>query len=1189
MSKHRQQWPVATPRLSRRDPRSAGRVGLPLLLGVCLLSFVGRPAVAEPVRGPLFGSAPSRSTLGTLPVFSPLRGGVRAAPRWPTVGRAAAPRPGAARPGGAQPRVTAQAVCKKHKHCPDESICVQGRCVAQRCKSDLECPAESFCLAKKKICVRIKRPINIAYLYYRSANRRTTAVLGLYHHKRGVRGYRVMAPLYWNFWNERKDTRVLFPLYWSVRNKKKRTLHAFFLNFHYYKSPRQTEFNIWPILFGTSYGKRGGAFTLIPLFHYGREGKRWSVASALPLPWFAYSRPGKVAWGVLPFTAGVRTRDKSFVWAAPLNFYWRKKSAKHYLFLPLYYGQSDRQLDTRTSVLFPFFYYSRDPQKTKFVSLLATYSRNRSAGWRYFLWTAPPMFFSRDRERDINIVFPLYFGYRNKLRRSSLHMVTPFVWHYRDHRQRNTAVLPLFFYFGDKRTNSYAALLFPLFYRHRTQEGERLTVLGPWYLRQRRSGWASGLFPIAFFGSDRKSAHAVIFPVFWHLKNKQERSSFTLAGPLFVTRGPKSWSFGLLPLVFAGSSPRANHQVIFPLFWRFHDRVKQKRWTVLGPAFWWRHRGSHGHGLFPFYWFRRQYLRTGHVVSSLFVFPLLYHLNTPRRRVLFTPLGGLFVNRVKRSKTLWALTGFGHQSPTSSSVGVLPFFVWNRNRVKRTKTLWVFPLNVYQKGPKSSSLVVFPLLWNFKSPGYHSLLVAPLYWHLRQKKGWNADVVFPLFWYFRKGHAKTVIAGPVYWNRTTQNTRRFGVAPIFHVGWDKQSTYAHFFPIFWHYRNHKTKGGFTVAGPYYSAVRRDGHHSGVLPLVYWGRKRHKRYAVGFPLVWHFSNAKKQSSTTFVGPLFWHRRGKVWGGGLAPLLWIQAGPKRAQFSLLPLLHVDKRAGRYDVWTPLFGLGADPALGKRYGYAGPVYWESSPKRNAQVVFPLFWRFAHPQTKRSKTLLLPLYYGSKTRESQFHVVFPLVWYAQSVTSRTLFLLPFFYDKLDRDEKRATAVVPLFYRRRVYHKKESTWIIPPAALYIRTQPKETDVVLFPLVWHFAEATKSTTVVVPLYWDFKRPGKRTTIFFPLFWRFERGNTVKMVILNSYYKYNRSEKTYQFLFLPLFEVARKRPGDFKFAILGGLVGYERIGRNRSLQLFFFRINLKPTAAPSGPRTRAPAQSTFYPI
>ena len=91
-------------------------------------------------------------------------------------------------------------------------------------------------------------------------------------------------------------------------------------------------------------------------------------------------------------------------------------------------------------------------------------------------------------------------------------------------------------------------------------------------------------------------------------------------------------------------------------------------------------------------------------------------------------------------------------------------------------------MNVYQKGPKSSSLVLFPLVFKFKKPGYSSLLVAPIYWGLRQKKGWNADVVFPLFWYFRKAHAKTVVAGPVYWNRTTQNTRRFGIAPLLHVG-----------------------------------------------------------------------------------------------------------------------------------------------------------------------------------------------------------------------------------------------------------------------------------------------------------------------------------------------------------------------------------------------------------------------
>lgn len=1090
-------------------------------------------------------------------------------------------------------------VCSSHRQCGKWGVCVEGKCQVMRCQSDLACPAESICHRTHKVCRVVKRrPINILWLYYRSGDRRMTSVLGLYHHRKGHKGFRVMAPIYWNFWSKKSETRVVFPLYVSHHNRVKRKQHHFFLMFHYFRQekPRETQFNVWPIFFATSYGKRGGAFTLFPVFHYSRKGSRSLGLSLLPLPWLYYKRPGKVAWAVLPFTAGVRTRKKTVIWALPLNFYWRKHTKRHWLFLPLYYGVTDKKTQRHDSVLFPLFYYSRQGRhRHRFYSLLANYSRDRKEGWWYFLWTAPPVFFSRDREREVDLIFPLYLRYRNKLRKSSLFVIPP-VAYYQDARQRNLGIFPLFFYFGDKRTKSYATLLFPLFYRHRTPEGERLTVLGPWYLRQRKSGWASGLFPVGFFGSNRDSSYGVVFPLFWHIRNKRKKSSFTLLGNVFVTTGPRSWSFGIVPLIFGGSSPTTSHQVIFPLVWWYKNRVSQREFGVVGPAFWWKHRQSWGHGLFPLYWFQRRYLPSGHVVSSLLVFPLLYHLNTPRHQALITPIGGFIKDRARRTSThIWGPT-FSYSSPTTRSFGVLPFFATHENRVKKTRTHFIFPLNIYHRSPKGSSLVLFPLVWNFRRPGFHSLLIAPVYWHLRQKKGWNADVVFPLFWHLRKGSARTIVAGPLYWNRTPSGTRRFGLAPILHVGWDKKSTYAHLFPIFWHYRNHEKGTGVTIAGPYYDVRRSRRSDSGVLPLVFWGKygpKKHpKRYVVGFPLLWHFSDEKKQASTTFLGPVFWHRRGKVTGGGLAPLLWVQKGPQRTQVTLFPLFHYARKAEKYDFWTPLFGFGGDRALNKRYAFAGPVYWESSPKRNAQVVFPLFWRFAYPETNSSTTVLLPLYYGRKTRESRLDVFFPFVWVSKTVTSRTVFVLPFVYDSLDRDEARTTAVLPFFYRRHVFHKQETSWIFPPS-LYIRTAPKETDVVLFPLVWHFGRRDRSTTVGFPLYWDFKRPGKRSTVFFPLFWRFEKGEKVKMLILNTWVSYNRADKTYQFLFLPLFEVSRKRPGDFKFSLLAGLVEYERIGRNRFMRLFFIRFRLKPLqgkpSGPSGPAPRSTFNTSFYPI
>ncbi len=120
---------------------------------------------------------------------------------------------------------------------------------------------------------------------------------------------------------------------------------------------------------------------------------------------------------------------------------------------------------------------------------------------------------------------------------------------------------------------------------------------------------------------------------------------------------------------------------------------------------------------------------------------------------------------------------------------------------------------------------------------------------------------------------------------------------------------------------------------------------------------------------------------------------------------------------------------------------------------------------------------------------------------------------------------------------------------------------IWVRSRPEATDAVVFPLVWHFGGAKRSSTVVFPLYWRFDRPNTRT-----------------YVVANTYYRRNKRNNTYDFWFLPLFRVQRPRPGDFNFEFLFGLVGYQRVGRNRILRLLYFPIELDP--APGQPSSGA---------
>src|SRR6185436_5898078 len=100
---------------------------------------------------------------------------------------------------------------------------------------------------------------------------------------------------------------------------------------------------------------------------------------------------------------------------------------------------------------------------------------------------------------------------------------------------------------------------------------------------------------------------------------------------------------------------------------------------------------------------------------------------------------------------------------------------------------------------------------------------------------------------------------------------------------------------------------------------------------------------------------------------------------------------------------------------------------------------------------------------------------------------------------------------------------------------------------------------------TDSSTVVFPLIWDFRGGDRRTTVVFPFYMGFQRTTWEgRYIFPNIWYRtgLGTDAGTSRFWFFPLWESAVKRPGDYMWEALLGLFGWERIGRNRYLKLFF---------------------------
>ncbi len=58
----------------------------------------------------------------------------------------------------------------------------------------------------------------------------------------------------------------------------------------------------------------------------------------------------------------------------------------------------------------------------------------------------------------------------------------------------------------------------------------------------------------------------------------------------------------------------------------------------------------------------------------------------------------------------------------------------------------------------------------------------------------------------------------------------------------------------------------------------------MFPLWWSGRKGPVAHRVLFPLYWHFTNEKQDTTTNLLGPFFWARQGTSVTHGILPVAW-----------------------------------------------------------------------------------------------------------------------------------------------------------------------------------------------------------------------------------------------------------------------------------------------------------------
>ncbi len=1199
--------------------RAAVVVAVAVLAGAASLFGAPRPAEAS-ARGRGIDIDPV-GALGRVPFAAALR---------PiTLGQGSSPPGSAPRAAAAASASTATATpspapalgqaCTSDETCPEETICEAGRCTR------IEHRVNVFYLYYQ---VGSFREI-LGLSWSKRGPTGYTVLAPIYWNFFGPRSRsRIVAPFYWHFEDDaaHKTTTVIvpgLPISWS-------------------RQPGARSFGVWPIFYASSkfgwaaplllsfeiadpdHGKSFGAVT--PLFWWNHTPKSSfdlgiplfvsvrSPASAFTyaIPLNFYRRSG-TSWFLVGFPLWWSAGDTATGWRFQLLvpfFFWNRgeHDRSFTLVTPLGGYARDSEARSRTLTVWPLLtFLRRDPVRAvDIVTPLFIRNRNHEEDADTRL-IAGLLYLRDDPAGSTSVLFPLVWRFRDAATSAHGTVVFPFGYHRAGPGGSATyaGVFPLWFFhrtlvdggsatgffplvfFGHKRDAEHA-VVFPLFWHFASVRGSTTTLLPIFFsTADRRGSRDAGILPLlAFWGArgDGKS-YQVQFPLFWRFADARTETS-TVVTPLgFHSTSPEGWRLGvgpLLPILWvAGGGPR-RHVVLFPLLWHFADDRADSRTTVVTLFFHRRRGGETTDGLFPLLYFRRGARVPGRDETSFTLFPLVHYHRDADTRVLVTPVAAFATGPTRAAgfvgPYLW------YRGPIFDARGV-PFLyadVLRKDTGERTRQFGPF---FAIDAPGRRSRVLLPLWGRYEDANETDTYVFPSFFRQRRTDGYAVDTFQPLFWRSTwKDHSATVI-GPWY-ERNAPLVHDTGLVPLYFWAKNADRTLL-VLPLLLtvHRRDFHSGARLTWTGPFVHTSSPDTDRTVVFPLWWSGHTQKQRgephaYAVLFPFYWHFSRAgnaiDKPSSSTLIFPFYGSTHGTTRLRALLPVAWYSHddGDGGGSQALLPLFYAAEGPNRFTLLTLIGGVSSSPTT--RRWYAGPLYVSDTTESRTRALFPLYLGHTDKPTETHTRVILPLLHFSRSDPRRSLSTFlALFWRRTDVTSATTLVLPFYYDVLDYRLKRLTMLLPLFVRQSNQVTGESTWLLP--LFYSHSTPTESTHVLFPLVWDFKRETRRTTLVLPFVAHWSRSTYSGTYVFPNIY-YRKGFATELSDDASPSGQRRPDGTWRLFIPPLFEAAVARPGDFRWEVLGGLFGKERIGRNHYLKLFFFTFATQKAA---------PVQTSWY--
>ncbi len=1006
------------------------------------------------------------------------------------------------------------------------------------------------------------------------------------------------------FWTRTPTSKfdLLFPFAISTRSKESAFTWAAPLNF-YWRSGDDKNLLALPFFYRNEH-KTGGNFASW-LGYASGEGHN-TTGSFLWLYWYGRSKAS--SYDVLfPILWSFRSPGSNTTIVPPL-FHFRSGDTSIGTFALLGWWAADRKAGSSWQLALPFYFrWSRDNgAKTLHLWPTGTYSRDDKAGSRYLTMLVPPLLYWRDktsetdfellylRHRDIpgdalttivgpyyqrddpegttRSLFPLFWYFRDRASGATAHSFLPFYFRRNSPDEKLTAagIFPLWAYhrsfsdggsssgffplvfFGHRKQKSHA-VVFPLFWRFRGPESTTTSLLPIFYASSDKTSRTTAVFPLLYFsGHELEESYQVQIPFYWHFADQRSGTSTTVTPLYFRYNHPNGYAAGIWPVFFWGGGGQQRHFALFPLFWWFRDDARDSTTTVVGNYLHRRHGSETTDAFFPLFHYRRGSKPGGPDETSLTVFPLLHYRRDAHASLFASPLA--IWSRTQERKVGLVGPYFWYQSTTVASRGI-PLLYLDHTQLDTGERTRMWGPYIALDGPTHHARSLFPLWARYQNATERGTWIFPSFFHLSRNDGYQLDTFFPLLWLSKAPSAHTTVVGP-YFTHHSQAGKSAGLLP-FYLSRESATSSTTVTPLYVAHENRKTGDRRFVSWLYYQWSNRDEMFRTAFPLWWQWKTADKNAAVGFPLFWHFSNRQTDTSTTLAGPIYWSREGSQRTRGILPLAWYSRDEQNGANSnaLMPLFYQSRARTSSMFVTSLVGYrhNAD----NTWWYALNFFRLNGAKDTFNTFFPL-WFYHRNNITDTRTLFVPalLHYSRKSPERSLSSWLLLFWHTSNVTSSSTFGLPLFYDFHSYHQNRLTVVLPLFVRYRNESADESTILTP---LFFRYgSPKEATTIAFPLYWRFWSPDRSTTVFFPIYYNVRRPGSDTTYIFPNFY---------------YRKGLGSEAGTSHLFVfPFWESEVKRPGDYMWEALLGVVGWERIGRNRFLKLLFIPFELE--AAPA---------------